>query len=277
VAEVAEAAAVVPAASPLAWSEVGSDDGLSEDSLVMMMEWRKREYFAAADAGVAGMPARLARANPLERARAALLGLRRSLGLVGAILVTAVVSAVIAASISVAVTVHLLAPQQADAGAIADRNGPLDTTPSAEPEDGGVAVVVASATVGLGMAVDAGSRETDARWAGDARPLRPVRTPSARDASGSVARAAADAGLVDAGMGRTLDPRVVAELRRLREWLGKLEPRDKGAFLAATGDLLGNQTCPAYSDAVRTATGEAAPLERLTLVLDIVQACMRGR
>jgi hypothetical protein len=251
---------------PLAWSEVGSDDGLSEDSLIMMMEWRKREYFAAADAGVAGMPARLGRANPLERARAALLGLRSPLGLLGAILVTAVVSAVIAASISVAVTVHLLAPQHADAGAIADRNGPLDATPSASPVDGGVAVVVASATVGL----DAGPGLTDEP---SARRPPPTRRPPGPSATPTI-----DPREFVRLHGRSADSPAPASpqsapLMRLRARLPSIDQESKSEFLAECDQVLGERRCPAYAAVRRAALVEGTA--GLARVVDVVELCTR--
>ena len=46
----------VVVAPPVTWSDVGNADGLSEDSLVMVMAWRRQEYFAAPDEAVAGLP-----------------------------------------------------------------------------------------------------------------------------------------------------------------------------------------------------------------------------
>jgi hypothetical protein len=258
---------------PLAWSEIGSADGLSEDSLVMMMKARKREYFAAPDADVAGLPARPGPAHPLERAQAALFGLRSPLRLVGSKLGAMLVTAVVTAFITVAVTVRLVGPRAADPGEAAARTAAVDGSVGPEPEDGGAAVAVAvtSATVGLG--VDAGPGQNDARPVSEPTPRTAARTPSARDASGPVAHAAVDAGLVDAGMGRTQDPRVVAELRRLREWLGKLEPNDKASFVTACSRLVRDPGCPEYAAAARTALGEATSADRLTRLLDIVESC----
>lgn len=252
--------------APLAWSEIGGADGLSEDSLVMMMKWRKREYFAAADAGVAGLPERLRPSRSLERAQAALSELPSPVRLLASKLGAIVATAVVTAFISVAVTVRLLGPRAAEPDAAAGQLAAVDGSVGRE-------VVVASAGATVGQAEDAGSPVSDARPSRDATRVEPARTPSARDASGTVARAVVDGGLVDAAMGRTQDPRVRAELRRLREWLGQLEPNDKASFIAACSRLVRDPACPEYAPVARTALGEAASLERLTRLLDIVESC----